>query len=509
MKKVNYKNAVAIVIFAAIPILACYIMCLRNGIRLNNIYLPNSQWNDELFYYKLVESVASYNEPLGYFGYNESYANIGGFGPWSPVLFVFYVLYAKVFGWTMSSPIYCNIILMTVSMLIFAYLVRPTKKQTLFAVFLYLSATIFTRYIFSAMPEVTIYALLVIYLGIAIKMYRQTENDYKNRYLIGLNVIAFLLVLMRPYWILLFVVPGYFWYEKYKKRKIIVLEVIIPFSSMVIYWLITSNFCASYFKSIINMDWLRLLFSSPVQGIQNIVYIFLSSIWTLLQNIGEGIISGSPAGGVYTIYIISIFYFLYKIGQIKENKKEKLYIGYYLMYSCIMLLAIFYLYDINVGSRHVMAFILVFLLLLSLRETSNKRYLMILSAFIWIFCIRATEPYTYQVPVYTEEKELALSSGMEELSEEGIVEFNTDNPWDNTIIWLVSDETTIDFTYLYAIPKGMGINLCFKDFVLNNFSQLNSRYIMVNIGEEVDLRCEQEKKDLIAEYGNVHIWKLR
>lgn len=509
MKKINYKNAVAIILFSAIPILACLIMCLRNGMHLNDIYLANSQWNDEIFYYKLVEAMAAYNGSLGYFGYNESYANIGGFGPWSPVLFVFYILYAKLFGWTMSSPIYCNIMLMTVAMFVFAYLVRPTKKQTLFAALLYLSATVFTRYVFSAMPEITIYSFLIVFLGIAIKLYRQTKNDYKNRYLIGLNVIAFLLVLMRPYWILLFIVPGYFRYKKCGKRKMVVIELILAFSSMAAYWLITSNFCSAYFKSIINMDWLKLLFSSPLQGIWNIIYIFFSSIWTLLQNIGEGIISGSPTGGVYAIYAITIFYFLYAIGQIKENKKEKLYIGYCLMYSCIMLLAIFYLYDINVGSRHATAFILIFLVIFSFREKSNKSYLIILTAFVWIFCIRATDLYTYQVPVYTEEKAIALSKGTEELSEAGIVEFNTENPWDNTVIWLVSDETSIDFTYLYAIPKGMGINLCFKDYVLYNFSQLKLRYILVNIGEEVDLRCKQEKKDLITEYGNVHIWKLR
>ena len=42
-----------------------------------------------------------------------------------------------------------------------------------------------------------------------------------------------------------------------------------------------------------------------------------------------------------------------------------------------------------------------------------------------------------------------------------------------------------------------------------NFDQLKAKYIITNAGEEIDLLCKDKKKELKAEYANVHIWKLR
>ena len=205
-----------------------------------------------------------------------------------------------------------------------------------------------------------------------------------------------------------------------------------------------------------------------------------------------------------------VIYFVYSILATDKNDKDKRSFFYYgLICFLSLLLAIFYLYDLEVGSRHLTGFILVFIMVFPLMETSPKRFLLFLTAFIWLFCARAADEYTYGIPVRTEEKEAELAHGIEELEQAALIDADSDDAWDNTIIWLYSDETEIDFTYLYALPGGMGINLCVKNYVMANFQQLRARYIITNIGEEVDLLCEKEKKELKAEYGNVHIWKLR
>lgn len=504
----NYKQIIKILLLTCIPLIACYITCLKNGISLGDIYLGNSKWNDEVLYFKITEAAAKFNIPLGYFGYNESSANFGRFGAWSPVIFIFYILYAKIFGWSMLSPIYCNIILMMFAMFMFAYLVVPTKRQTIFICLFYCIFTMITRYVLSGMPEAAVYSILLIFMGFSIKTYRIHEDDFKIRYLVILNLLVLFLVLMRPYWILLFFVPAWYWYGAKKRKKVIFIEGMMAFVSLAIYFAIASNLCAQYLVPIINLDWLKLVFTNPGRGIYNIFYILISQMQGILQAMNEGMIQGTLTGVLYTAFLLIILYFVFSILECKKTDHRKKWALYYAL-GCflIMLLAIFYLYDLQVGSRHIMGFILIFMLILPLIETSEKRNLLFLALFIWIFCVRTTDEYMYQIPIHTDDKETAIACGRDELADS--IDVNADDPWDNTIIWLYSDETTIDFTYLYAMPEGMGINLCYKSYVLTNFEHLKPRYIITNIGEEVDLLCKERKKELKAEYGNVHIWKLR
>ena len=76
------------------------------------------------------------------------------------------------------------------------------------------------------------------------------------------------------------------------------------------------------------------------------------------------------------------------------------------------------------------------------------------------------------------------------------------------VIWLYTDDLFIKWQDLYAFPSGIGINLCMKQYVLDNFDNLKSKYIMTNLGGDVDIKCLQSGKELLAEYGEVHIWKL-
>lgn len=505
----NIGAIVSILFFISIPFIACVMICLKEGIWINEVYIANSFWNDEAFYYKMIGAVARYNQPLGYFGYNGSYANIGRFGPWSPVLFIFYILYAKIFGWSMLSPIYCNILLMTMAMAVFAFLVRPTRKQVCFFGLLYCFSTIITRYVFSDMSEITIYALLIVYIGISVRMLRQKEK-HNAWYEIALNGLTFLLTLMRPYWLLLTVIPGYYWYHRSHKKIIVVWEGVWSLVCVVVYFFISKNFCAAYYKSIIDFDWLTMLFDHPIQGVHNMLHILVSSIWEILQSAGEGIVNGSPAGSIYTLYILAMIYFISVYRQCTDSDIKKFCLGYWLFYFVVMLMAIIYLYDINVGSRHATGFILIFIFIIAFAETSKKKYLLLLGSFVWLLCIRATEPYTYQIPVYTDEKAEELEKGRDELTRKGdLIDLSSNDPWDNTIIWLYSDESVMDFTYLYALPDGLGIELYFKEDVLRNFDELKPKYIMTNIGEEIDCLCEEREKEKMAEYGNIHIWKLR
>ena len=94
--------------------------------------MPNSQWNDEVIYYKTIEGITEYGIPQGYFGYNESRASIGTFGAWSPIIYMFDAIWGGVFGWNLYSPIIVRIVFACIGMLIYAAFVRPNVRNSLF-----------------------------------------------------------------------------------------------------------------------------------------------------------------------------------------------------------------------------------------------------------------------------------------------------------------------------------------------------------------------------------------
>lgn len=56
--------------------------------------------------------------------------------------------------------------------------------------------------------------------------------------------------------------------------------------------------------------------------------------------------------------------------------------------------------------------------------------------------------------------------------------------YENTLIWC-----NANYNELYAIPKGMGVNCCLTAYVMNNFSELKSKYIAISSGSELDNMC--------------------
>lgn len=255
----------------------------------------------------MIGAFPEYEKPLGYFGYNESFAQIGRLGYWSPTLFVFYGLYARIFGWSLLSPFLCNIILMTAAMFVFAKMVRPTKKQTIFLCLLYECGIVFSRYVFSGMLEVFTYTLTLLFFSISVKMFRRAKDKKGGAYWTILNLLAFWLILIRPYWILLFLIPGYDWYKSSKKKLTIYVETAISVVRLAIYFLLTKYCCAAYLEyGGLKIGWLKLLFSKPIHGIYGIIKIFVSSVFEFLHYVGDGIVEGKVAGGVCALYLVAI-----------------------------------------------------------------------------------------------------------------------------------------------------------------------------------------------------------
>ena len=70
---------------------------LLYGVPVTGIYLPASSWSDEVVYSKQLAAVVQYGAPQGYFGFNESHAELGTFAAWGPAVFWVYALPGLLF----------------------------------------------------------------------------------------------------------------------------------------------------------------------------------------------------------------------------------------------------------------------------------------------------------------------------------------------------------------------------------------------------------------------------
>lgn len=130
--KQHKKLIIQVIGFGLFPLVCAEIYCLKDAHTISDICLLTSYWNDELVYYKQVEAVVHYNLPQGWFGYHEAHAAMYPFAVWNPVVLIPWIIWGKLFGWNILSPIYANIICSMIAMAMFAALVKPSARQSVF-----------------------------------------------------------------------------------------------------------------------------------------------------------------------------------------------------------------------------------------------------------------------------------------------------------------------------------------------------------------------------------------
>ena len=117
------------------------------------------------------------------------------------------------------------------------------------------------------------------------------------------------------------------------------------------------------------------------------------------------------------------------------------------------------------------------------------------ATFAFLYTYKAVDPYDYQVPYVTEARQVQVEDWRVRFAERlELTEENVPN-YENAVIWVFNEQSaegeTMKWQLLYALPEGFGISCCQKDFVLDNFEALNSRYIAAQSGAEVDAKCKE------------------
>ena len=499
----RYVTLIKSVLLAVLPVLCCVVYCAAQGRTISQVYLPGSEWNDELFYYKQVEGIIHFGYPQGYFGFNESHALKLSFAAWSPVLVFPWVLWGLLFGWNLMSPILCNIVLMTLCCFLFVWLVRPSWKQLGVLTLLFCLFRPFVRYMLAGMPETICFVMLILFYGLAIN-YIDRERAWKLALLLMMGSV---MTLMRPYLLLCLLLPMYLWVRKSKWKGVIGSGLVLLLTGGLYVW-IKHYLGAEYFAPLFFTDWAEAFVE---RGLFGGVRFTLGKLYYMgidfMRHIRRGFQTGLASGAFFSSYLVMLCILLVqgirdfmafrrgrKTAGTDQNCRQ-LIVEVHLAFSFVaMLFALLLMYKLTEGSKHLLTFMAAGIFVVALMETRFYQKAVLLGiTFVYFFSYMAVDPYDYQVPFVDRESSLQL----EEWSDifEGNLELAPEAPsFDNVVIWVFCDtvsgeDINTPWQMLYGLPEGFGISCCMPDYVLENIGELRSRYLCVTPGGPIEAAC--------------------
>lgn len=534
------RTMIKAVLLGALPVLCCLVYCAMQGKAIGQVYLPESEWNDELFYYKQVEGIVRFGYPQGYFGFNESHALKLSFAAWSPVLVFPWILWGLLFGWNLLSPIICNILLMTLCCFLFVWLAKPSWKQLGVLGLLFCLYTPFVRYMLSTMPEVICFSMLILFYGLAMN-YLEKEKTYK---LILLFVLAGVMTLMRPYLALFLLLPAFFWVRRSGWKGALGSGAVLA-AVLGVYACIKHYFGADYFAPLFFTDWVEAFFD---QGLFGGIHYTLSKLYYMgkdfLNHTVQGFRTGLASGAFFAGYLVMLCVLLWQaVSDWRKLRREKtrlsggtdgdksvqrperhgceneerlreiynrLVVEAHFAFSfAAMLFALLLMYKLTEGSKHLLTFMAVGIFVIAMMETRfYKKAILMGVTFAYFYSYMAVEPYDYQVPFVREERQVQLEAWRDIFEGHMSLEMEDTPNFENVVIWVFSDAAAQEgadgqdasgalltqntaWQVLYALPEGWGISCCMRDYVIANLDSLESRYLFTVSGGEIDALCAQ------------------
>ncbi len=493
LKKITEdRNRIGIIIIASItPVVGMILAMFVQGLNIGDISIKSSYWNDELFYYKQIESMIKYGSPQGYFGFNETTSILGHFGAWPFTCFLHYVLIGKLFGWNDYVPVVVNLISWIIAFTVFAKVLKPSLVQQISASLIWIAFGLNVRYILSVTPESLIAVLLLMFAVFAYKII--SSDTIERAWLIPMDVCFVWLTLMRGYYgVLGLLLIGILWQRKEKKNIIIHCAIVVV--SLVTYMLLMKFFTAEYFTSTISGESL----ANPKAIIKALLIGTMEAAKYIWLAITRADTMDSIRGTWYVTFLIVGIWLLFRL---KQNK----YIYSIIMVCfCILLSAMFILYNAKEGSRHLMAVGVVGIMMASYISSNTLLNIFLIAACIWTTWLSQDRFYT-TLPKANEDKLQACEVARQDMEHLMILD---EAPWNNTVIWTLS----MDYNSLYALPVGFGINCCDDSWVIENLDTINSKYVAVDRNEDIykvmSVMSESNYKEVVS-YQNTIIYAIR
>ncbi len=508
------------VLFALlIPLIVCiYYMIVHGSF---DLYLPDSYNNDALFYYKLVEGMVK-GGMKGFFGFNESSAMIGGFAAWNPAVVLPWVIPGFILRWGYPTVFVFNLIIFGAALALFVHLTDMPLKKLMVMTVLFLFFPGLPIHILNMLPEAVITSIVIIWLGFAVRSCRRgsyssvdpgsgtsaaslkgnaggkVTGDIMSD-IIGMLACCMYLTVVRPYMILLFIMPISRLYimmcgsgphrlqgkvpakdaggNSRLVRTVLfaVITVAAAAVPVVIYIVTNKLFTAAYFEPLYDFKIFKHFVTGKfTEGFWESVY----AVKTMVRGIGRYVLNafsyGFTAGIQYVIAAIcTVMVFICFLGQmIKKSKERKtvnegkaaregktvveskaaaegrtaedmrpVYLTYVITSIALFTAVIFLLGKVNEGGRHVFFLAVIGIILVSMQEWDVKGIVSraVLAGLLCLFFFRGSFiPTDYDVPFEKAGTEQKIAFWKNEFEEAG-VKPEGKLSFDNTVIWVLYD----------------------------------------------------------------------
>ncbi|SCX02709.1 hypothetical protein SAMN02910339_00442 [Lachnospiraceae bacterium YSD2013] len=504
--------ALKILIAFAIPFAISALYCLVRGVTLIELYLPASYNNDCVFYYKLVDAIVTKGGPTGFFGFNESHAMIGGFAAWSPLLLMPWALWGVIFGWTYSSVIWCNLTLFGIALAVFVGLAEVDFK-TLGALFVMLLLFPgFSINLMNVLPEIVVVSVMLVYLGFAV---RAAAKGPRISYIVAMYIIAAYLTVTRPYMLLLMIIPTYYLGKQTKKSVAALCFVLVSGVSFLGNVLVGHFFTAAYFEPLFNTDFVKEFMAGHFSmSFWMAVSVFKSMTKGIAGALVDAFSYGLTMGTQYVVAIVTAIAAFVMAVRKGENKYGALCWFHFTSVMALLLAIVFFLRKTNEGGRHIWAFAVIGIVIVCACGFDKLGIAVkaISAALLIVFCTRgAIVPTDYDIPMPNEAAKENVEFWKTVFEDKNV--FASDaKGYDNTVMWVFIDyagETGVvtEYNELYALPSGMGISCCYPDYVISNFDNLQSKFIVADSRGKVAALCAEKGLKVVGEHENVIMYQ--
>ncbi len=468
----KYLNAFLNLFAVSLPLLLCRFI---SGGRIMQWFTPFAVFGDETGYFRVTKSFV---EAKGYFGNygvtlgSDVAANFGGFSAHGPKYIWLYGVLGKLFGWELYSILVFNIIILTIAVAVFLYLVKFNNKQLICFSALFVSFFPMLYFLISGMVETLHFAFILIFMGLFYRFYQTRSIKW---YALSFLFVFFLVFFRINYFILFF--PLIILYRQ-KNIKMTVIDSVVALILSAFSYIFIGQFSAPY-PSYLD-DIIGALKSFDIFGMFGIVF---SHAGAQLKSffVGSG---DSIFETVFKYCYIIVMIFTAVLGIIKARKEKKFNL---MLFSSIIMFAEFiiviFLYEFQYfrGFRTLSVFLFIPFICAILK---NRKVAYIMCALLVIVNVSVSSFYqTYKsqaTNLYSPNSPITMQNEVDELFTHIPCDTSGDR-WKNTIA--IHNRQTYTSSVMFGFPGYAGMNYVLSE----DFSKISKcQYILADSDEIED-----------------------
>ena len=429
-------------------------------------------WNDEDFYYNQVKSILEYGHPLGYYGYDGSYAKVGNFGAHGWFILVPCILFCFLFGLHFNSVVIMNHILFSLAILLYGIMFKPKLRDyILWSICIFSPMVLF--YSNTWMMEGCNYSL-ALFAALIFAYVSKCEKSSKKANIM-LMLIVIIATLCKITWIVLVFPAVLLVLEKYEIKMVwrCAISFFVMIFWMIVAWKIYRLFSAPYFVNSYNIDIYQQLIEKKglLHGIDEIIMDFVENVIDTFSTYEFKWIDISKN---YIVFIV-ITTIVFTIILIKI--KREMYIPLFVLGGFICGTILLYASEGYAIRTITPAALFACAYMVAMLPKGILKYIILIGHIVFLIgTMYVQHSYGFDTRTWYTAMDEERYEDIEEALKCIVINENADTAWENTV--MVSLDSYPDRIIELFLPAGVGINYYMT--LPESNTELKAKYILMS-----------------------------